>query len=69
MCGNGRPFVVAYLALLGLGAVAVPLNPTSPRRELARQVATVGAVAAIVDRAGSSAWRDVDGDGAEPCAR
>ena len=30
LCGNGRYFVDAYLAVLGLGAVAVPLNPTSP---------------------------------------
>ena len=26
VCTNGVPFVVAYLALLGIGAVAVPLN-------------------------------------------
>ena len=45
---------------LGIGAVAVPLNPTSPASELARQIATVGAVAAVVDRTGSAPWRDVD---------
>lgn len=32
--GNRPEFVVAYLALLGLGAVAVPLNPESPKPEL-----------------------------------
>ena len=32
-CSNGVPFVVAYLATLGIGAVAVPLNPTSPAAE------------------------------------
>jgi long-chain acyl-CoA synthetase len=60
VCTNGVPFVVAYLALLGIGAVAVPLNPTSPASELASQVAIVRAAAAIVDRAGSSAWQGVD---------
>ena len=60
VCSNGLPFVVAYLALLGIGAVTVPLNPTSPPLELARQVVAVGAIAAVVDRTGSAAWRDLD---------
>jgi long-chain acyl-CoA synthetase len=60
VCSNGVPFVVAYLAVLGIGAVAVPLNPTSPAAELTSQVATVGAVAVAVDRTGSAAWRDVE---------
>ncbi len=59
-CSNGVPFVVAYLATLGIGAVAVPLNPTSPAVEMASQIDTVGAVAAIIDRTGSASWRDVD---------
>ena len=49
LCGNGRYFVVAYLATLGLGAVVVPLNPTSPAPELERELAVVGAKAVIVD--------------------
>jgi len=61
VCSNGVPFVVAYLALLGIGAVAVPLDPTSPAGELAREIETVGAIGAVVDRAGSAAWRDLDG--------
>jgi long-chain acyl-CoA synthetase len=60
LCSNGRHFVVAYLAALGLGAVAVPLNPTSPGPEVERELATVGAVAAIVDAIGIQAWRHVD---------
>src|SRR5439155_20837342 len=40
---NNRFFVVTYLATLGLGAVAVPLNPASPSAELERQLADVGA--------------------------
>jgi long-chain acyl-CoA synthetase len=60
VCSNGVPFVVAYLATLGVGAVAVPLNPTSPAAELTHQVASVGAVAAAVDRTGAAAWRDIE---------
>jgi long-chain acyl-CoA synthetase len=61
-CSNGVPFVVAYLATLGVGAVAVPLNPMSPAVEMASQIDTVGAVAAIIDRTGSASWRDVDAE-------
>ena len=43
LCGNGRFFVDAYLATVGLGAVAVPLNPTSPAPEIDREIAAVGA--------------------------
>jgi long-chain acyl-CoA synthetase len=68
VCSNGLQFVVGYLATLGIGAVAVPLNPSSPAVELQAQLAAVGAVAAIVDRAGSASWRDVDG-GALPALR
>jgi long-chain acyl-CoA synthetase len=59
-CSNGVPFVVSYLATLGIGAVAVPLNPTSPAAELAHQIEAVGAVAVIVDRHGAAAWAAVD---------
>lgn len=48
---NGRHFVTAYLATVGIGAVAVPLNPTSPPAELARELRTVGASVAIVEPA------------------
>jgi long-chain acyl-CoA synthetase len=68
VCSNGLQFVVGYLATLGIGAVAVPLNPSSPAPELQAQLATVGAAAAIVDRAGSASWRDVD-RGALPTLR
>lgn len=59
ICSNGLPFVVSYLAILGTGAVAVPLNPTSPGAELERQLATVEAVAAVVDRSAIASWRQV----------
>ena len=60
ICGNGHPFVIAYLAVLGLGAVAVPLNPGSPGPELQRQLTAVEAVAAVVDRSAAAQWQDVD---------
>ena len=39
LCGNNRYFVVSYLAIVGLGAVAVPLNPASPAPEIERELA------------------------------
>ncbi len=42
-------FVVAHLAVLGIGAISVPLNPRSPPAELARELDAVEAIAAIVD--------------------
>mgnify|MGYP000367368474 CR=1 FL=1 len=48
LCANNRYFVISYLAVIGLGAVAVPLNPTSPGPELESELATVEPVAAIV---------------------
>ena len=59
-CANGRHFVVSYLATLGIGAVAVPLNPTSPAPELEREIATVGAVLAVVDPSAAPTWRHLD---------
>lgn len=57
--GNKRHFVVAYLAVLGLGAVAVPLHPTSPRPELAQQATAVGASVALVGQMAEPAWRSL----------
>jgi long-chain acyl-CoA synthetase len=60
LCGNGRYFVLAYLATLGLGAVAVPLNPTSPAPEIEREIAKVGASVVVVEPASAHAWKAVD---------
>ena len=57
---NGVPFVVAYLAVLGLGAVAAPLNPTSPAPELEREIASVGATVVLIDRSCTAIWKNVD---------
>src|SRR5690606_11666819 len=50
--GNNRYFVVSYLAALGAGLVAVPLNPTNPSRAVAHELEEVGAKAVVVGPAG-----------------
>jgi long-chain acyl-CoA synthetase len=44
---NDPDFVAVYLAVLGIGAVAVPLNPLSPAPELQRELAATGAQALV----------------------
>jgi long-chain acyl-CoA synthetase len=56
VAANNWYFVVSYLAVLGVGAVAVPINPTSPVPEVQRELAAVGARAVI---AGPSARSSV----------
>lgn len=46
--GNDWPFAVAYLAVLGAGAVAVPLDPTLPVPALEAELSAVGVTAAFV---------------------
>ncbi len=60
ICGNNWYFVVSYLAVLGAGAVAVPLNPMSPTPELTRELAVVGATAAIVGPTSRDAFAAID---------
>ena len=60
LCGNNRHFVVGYLAIVGLGAVAVPLNPASPAPEIERELARVAPVAVLVGPAAVPVWHDVD---------
>jgi len=59
ICANNRYFVLAYLATVGLGAVAVPLNPESPAAELEREIGEVTPAAAIVGPAATSAWAEI----------
>lgn len=58
--GNERYFVVSYLAVVGVGAIAVPLNATSPSAEIAQELATVGAKAVMVGPMARDAWKAVD---------
>ena len=62
ICGNGHPFVIGYLAALGLGAVVVPLNPASPAPELGRELAVVRPMVAILDRSAAGAWQAIDAE-------
>jgi long-chain acyl-CoA synthetase len=57
---NNPTFVTAYLAILGLGAVAVPLNPLSPAPELQRELVSVGARAVLAGPVGAQAVAKLD---------
>jgi long-chain acyl-CoA synthetase len=58
VAANNWYFVVSYLAVLGAGCVAVPINPTSPVPEVQHQLAAIGARVVI---AGPSAKATVSG--------
>ena len=60
VAANNWYFVASYLAILGVGAVAVPLNPSSPGPELAQQLAAVEATAVVVGPTGRRAFDSVD---------
>ncbi len=60
VAANNWYFVVSYLAVLGVGAVAVPLNPSSPAPELVRELADIEAAAAIVGPTGRRSFADID---------
>ncbi|MFQ5558710.1 MAG: AMP-binding protein, partial [Acidimicrobiales bacterium] len=62
VCGTNPRFVRAWFATIGAGFVAVPLNPQSPAPELQRELAAVGARAAIVGPAGIRAVDGIDRD-------
>lgn len=59
LCANNDLFVLSFLAVVGMGAIAVPLNPASPGPELTSELEVVHPCSAIV---GPSAhgWGDVD---------
>src|SRR4029453_6673155 len=48
IAGNNWYFVVAYLAVLGVGAIAVPLNPQSPPAEIERELGQAEVSLALV---------------------
>jgi len=62
VCANNRYFVVSYLAVLGCGAVAVPLNPSSPTAELEHELAAVDASVVLAGPTGATAVSGVDRD-------
>ena len=61
-CSNSCEFVIAYFATISVGAIAVPLNPTSPGPELARQLGVVTPAAAVLDPTAVAAWRTLPAD-------
>ncbi len=65
LCGNNRYFVVSYLAAIGLGAVAVPLNPSSPAHEIERELDVVKPDVVVVGPSAINAWSDVGAAGRE----
>ena len=65
LAANNLWFAVGYLATLGTGAVAVPLNPASPAAEIRRELTDIGARVAIVGPSGRDAMAGL-GKGATP---
>ena len=65
VAANNPLFVITYLAVLGAGAVAVPLNPASPAAELKQELSAVGAKVAVVGPTGRDALASI-GQGATP---
>ena len=60
VAANNWYFVVSWLAILGVGAVAVPINPASPGPEVTSELADVGVVAVIVGPTGKRVLPDID---------
>ena len=60
IAGNNWYFVVSYLAALGAGLVAVPLNPTNPPAAMAHELRESGAVAIVATPTARNALRDID---------
>ncbi len=60
LCGNNRYFVVSYLAVIGLGAIAVPLNPSSPSIEIGRQLEVVKPAGVVLGPTVMHAWLDIE---------
>jgi long-chain acyl-CoA synthetase len=59
---NNWFFVVAYLATLGVGAVAVPVNPSSPTAELDNELRSVRPTMLIAGAAAASSVNGLDRD-------
>lgn len=62
LCANNWYFVASYLAIVGIGAVAVPLNPLSPARELERELVAVGVRAIMVGPTGRTSMDALNRD-------
>ena len=59
VASNNWYFVVSYLATLGVGAVAVPLNPQAPAAAVASELRAVGAVAVVIGPAARACCAEI----------
>jgi long-chain acyl-CoA synthetase len=59
LCGNTRYFVVSYLASVGIGAIVVPLNPTSPAPEIENELNVVKPTVVVIEPAAAAAWAQI----------
>jgi len=62
VCGNSRAFVVSYLATIGLGAIAVPLNPLAPAPELQRELEVVSPTLVVLEASGMPSFAGLSFD-------
>jgi long-chain acyl-CoA synthetase len=60
LAGNEPAFVVGYLAVLGAGGIAVPLNPAAPAAELERDLAATTPAALVVGHEGAAGAGAID---------
>jgi long-chain acyl-CoA synthetase len=65
VCRNSLSFMVAYLAVLGVGAIAVPIDASSPAAAVLAQLGEVDAVLLIADEAHRSIAETVASAGGE----
>jgi long-chain acyl-CoA synthetase len=63
VANNNWYFVVSYLATLGVGAVAVPLNPQAPTSAMSHELSNVGAVAVIAGPSAKGQVAELDNSG------
>ncbi len=59
LTGNNPGFITVHLAVIGLGAVSVPLNCDSPSAELVPQLEAVDPTVIFVGPEGETVWGDV----------
>ena len=62
LCSNTPYFVVSYLATVGIGAVAAPLNPTSPAPEIEKELAVVQPAVVVIEPAAMATWSGITAD-------
>lgn len=60
LAGTNWYFTSTYLAVLGAGCVAVPMNPTAPPRVVEQELAAVGARAVFVGPGGAAPFSGID---------